>query len=242
MKGRIHSVESCGTVDGPGLRFVIFMQGCPLRCLYCHNPDTWHGSEGQQREVGELVTEVLKYRSYMRFSGGGVTISGGEPLTQPDFVLALIQQLKAEGLHVAVDTSGVIFTEKTCEVLKAADLVLLDIKTLDADLHRELTGLPLDLPVKTANWLAEMGIPVWLRHVLVPGLTLETQRMAAVATFAASLPNVERVELLPFHQLGAFKWQELGLKYQLAETPEPTKIQLAEAEAIFQAAGVNISL
>lgn len=238
--GRVHSYETCGTVDGPGLRFVLFMQGCPLRCLYCHNPDSWQLSGGDEKSVDEVVSEIVKYRSYMRFSGGGLTISGGEPLMQPNFVKEILLRCREEGIHTAIDTSGIIDPEKVKEVYEAADMVLLDIKVFDEKVHLELTDQPWEMPLKTARHLAQTGKRLWLRHVLVPGITAKPELLHKLADFVASLKTVELVEILPFHKMGEFKWQEMGYKYALGNTDSASRDEIIEAVAIFEAAGLNV--
>lgn len=240
IKGRIHSYESCGTVDGPGLRFVLFTQGCPLRCLYCHNPDSWKLVDGKEVEVDEVVEEVKKYRSYMRFSGGGLTISGGEPLMQPRFVKEVIVKCREEGIHTAIDTSGIIDPEKVSDVYEAVDLVLLDIKVFDEVLHKYLAAQPLQMPVKTARYLAGIGKRVWLRHVLVPGITAKPELLHKLAEFAGTLGNVEQVEILPFHKMGEYKWKEMGYDYKLADTPSASREEVAEAVTIFESYGLKV--
>jgi len=240
IKGRIHSYESCGTVDGPGLRFVLFMQGCPLRCLYCHNPDSWKMSDGKEVEVDEVVEEIKKYRSYMRFSGGGLTISGGEPLMQPKFVREVLQKCREENIHTAIDTSGIIDPEKVADVYDAVDMVLLDIKVFDEAIHKELVAQPWEMPLKTARYLAKIGKRVWLRHVLVPGITAKPELLHKLAQFAAELDNVEHVEILPFHKMGEYKWQEMGFKYQLGDTPSASRDEVEEAIGIFESYGLDV--
>ncbi len=240
IKGRIHSYETCGTVDGPGLRFVLFLQGCPLRCLYCHNPDSWKMEAGEEKSVDEVVEEIVKYRSYMRFSGGGLTISGGEPLLQPRFVKEVLLRCREAGIHTAIDTSGIVDPEKVKDIYDAADMVLLDIKVFDDNVHKELTGQPWEMPLKTARYLAKAGKRLWLRHVLVPGVTAKRELLEPLAEFAASLGAVELVEILPFHKMGEFKWQEMGYDYGLKNTPGASRDEVDEAVAIFVNAGLNV--
>jgi pyruvate formate lyase activating enzyme len=223
--GRIHSIETCGTVDGPGLRFVIFTQGCPLRCLYCHNPDCRHPEDGREVTVDALIEEVQKYRSYLR--QGGVTVTGGEPLMQPQFVAEILARCQALGLHTALDTSGYVQIEAAKPVLDHADLVLLDIKSYDPDLYRQVTQVNLEPTLRFAQHLAAIGKPTWIRFVLVPGLTDPVANVEGLADFVATLGNVERVEVLPFHQMGAYKWEQLGYDYALKETP-PASPELVE--------------
>ena len=239
ITGRIHSYESCGTVDGPGLRFVIFLQGCPLRCLYCHNPDTWDATKGKEVTVEEVVKEALKYKSYMRFSKGGVTISGGEPLIQKQFVLALLKRLKEEGLHTAVDTSGILDPSSVKEIYEQCDLVLLDLKCADQKIHKELTGCENSRPLQTLEYLTKINKPFWARHVLVPGWTANYKLLEALARSIQIRPSMIRFELLPFHQMGLYKWQEMGLKYQLMETEQPSREAIEEAVEIFKINGIT---
>lgn len=239
ITGRIHSFESFGTVDGPGIRFIVFMQGCPLRCIYCHNPDSWKSSEGKVYTVDEVFNEILKYRSYIQSSNGGVTISGGEPLLQTAFVNELLRKCRDEGIHTALDTSGAIPLAQSAESLKLADMVLLDLKAIVPELYRDITGSELAPVLATVNFLDENNIRTWARHVLVPGLTDDDKMLNELAKFVAEHKNIELVEILPFHQFGQFKWQELKYEYALADTPEPTKDRVENAVKIFQAHGVN---
>lgn len=229
--GRIHSVESFGAVDGPGIRFVVFFQGCPLRCAFCHNPDTWDFSGGGEVTADEMLGEILKYKSFLK--KGGVTLSGGEPLAQPAFCAELLRLCKENGLHTAVDTSGAIPLDKCQEAVDLADLLLLDIKALDPNLCKTITGQSNQNALALLNHREETGKPVWIRHVLVPGLTLDMPRLQALADFLRPYKCVEKVELLPYHSMGAYKWEALGLPYTLKDTPEPTEGELRAAEAIF---------
>ncbi|MDR9404144.1 MAG: pyruvate formate-lyase-activating protein [Halothece sp. Uz-M2-17] len=239
-KGRIHSLESCGTVDGPGIRFVIFTQGCPLRCLYCHNPDCWHVEDGKDVTVEEMITEIQKYRSYMHFSGGGVTITGGEPLMQPQFVSEIFQRCQALGIHTALDTSGYVPLEAAKPVLKHTDLVLLDLKSFDPEIYRNVTSVTIEPTLKFARYLSESNHPTWIRFVLVPNLTDSMENIRKLAEFIASLHNVEIVEVIPFHQMGAYKWEKLGYYYQLQETQPPTPELIANTIDIFQNYGIKV--
>lgn len=229
LTGQIHSFESCGTVDGPGIRFVVFMQGCPLRCLYCHNRDTWDFKGGREMTVPAVMNEIRKYKSYMKFSGGGVTVTGGEPLYQPDFVQALLKQCKKEGIHTAVDTSGYVKVETVKHVFEHTDLVLLDLKCMDNEMHKTLTGVELPWIVDFARYVADIGKPVWVRHVLVPGLTDRDDLLEKLGEFVSTLKTVEVVEILPFHKMGEYKWEELGCPYQLKDVQPPTKKQVKYA-------------
>lgn len=231
---KIHSIESCGTVDGPGIRFVVFTQGCPLRCQYCHNPDTWKMTDGKQMTIDELVSEAIKYKSYMRFSGGGVTVTGGEPLLQVDFLKDFFVRLKAEGIHTAIDTSGYIFNDRVKEVLELTDLVLLDIKHFDPLHYKVLTGVELGPTLEFLDYLGKKNIPTWVRYVLVPGLTDQLDSIEALSKHLSQYQHIERIELLPFHKMGEFKWKELGLNYQLSQVDPPSKALMIEALGLFK--------
>lgn len=237
LTGRIHSFESCGTVDGPGIRFVVFLQGCPLRCQYCHNADTWNPEEGKSYTVEELLAEIVKYKSYMRFSGGGVTLTGGEPLMQAEFVKEVFRACKEQGIHTALDTSGFLFHEKTREALLVTDLVLLDIKNFDSERYHEVTGAVLDPTLQFLNYTREKNIPVWIRYVLVPGLTDNLKSIEAMAEYLKDYPNVEKIELLPFHKMGEFKWEERNLPYRLKEVEEPTQELVSKVRFLLEKSG-----
>lgn len=242
IRGKIHSIESCGTVDGPGIRTVIFTQGCPLRCQYCHNPDTWNLGDGNECTVDELMDEIVKYKSYMKFSGGGVTASGGEPLMQPTFIKELFKRCKAEGIHTALDTSGYIPLDSTKEVLEYTDLVLLDIKSFNKALYKEITGVENEPTLKLARYLSDINKPIWIRYVLVPGLTDKIDDVRALASFLGSLNNIEKIEVLPFHKMGEYKWEELGYEYKLSDTQPPTQESLDEIVGIFEDCGLEIKI
>lgn len=233
-KGRIHSYEVGSTVDGPGLRFVVFTQGCPLRCLYCHNPDTRDPLKGQEVTVEELLHEMNKYHSYFDGGHGGITITGGEPLLQAEFVASLLKEAKANGLHTALDTSGFGSRHNLEIVLPHVDLILLDIKSSISDLYHRLTHVDLSTTIQTAQLLHDLNKPCWIRFVLVPGLTDNQENIEGVAELCAQFDNIERVEILGFHKLGAYKWKELGLPFELQETPPASKEDLAKAKAHFE--------
>ncbi len=235
MNGRIHSFESFGTVDGPGIRFLVFMQGCPMRCQFCHNPDTWDVNAKVQFEmtVGELIEEVRKYENFIS-KGGGVTVTGGEPLVQADFVAEFLKACHKEGYHTAIDTSGVIFSDKAKAVLAETDLVLLDIKTVDDELHPVLTGHHRTNNHLFLEYLQEIGKPVWIRHVVVPGLTDNDARLEATARYLSQFSVVERVEILPYHTLGNYKYEELGLSYPLAGVDDLSLERQKNALEIFR--------
>lgn len=238
--GMVHSWDLSTGVDGPGTRFVTFLAGCPLRCLYCHNPDTRHMRDGRRASVDEIVHEAAKYVEFIRVSGGGATVSGGEPLLQPVFTGELLHRFKYElGLHTALDTSGFLGTRATDALLADTDLVLLDIKSWDRALYRHLTHRELAPTLDFARRLADLGKEVWVRFVLVPGLTDATENIDGVAAFTASLGNITRVDVLPFHKLGTEKWRALGLDFTLADTPTPTCEQTAAARAVFAAHGLR---
>ncbi len=214
-KARIHSLESFGTVDGPGVRFVVFMQGCPLRCMYCHNPDTWQKNGVVQYEMTseELLAEVVKYRSYIR--KGGVTLTGGEPMMQAEFVAEFFEKCHVEGLHTCLDTSGVIFNEASQRALLRSDLVMLDIKSLDNDMCKTLTGKSNENALRTMTFLQENNIPTWIRHVVVPGYTDDDEKLRELSQWVKRYDVIRNVEILPYHTLGVHKYKELGLSYPL---------------------------
>lgn len=217
--GRVHSIETFGTVDGPGIRFVVFMQGCPLKCLYCHNRDTWEINAGNETNVDDLVNEIKRYIPYMKSSGGGVTVSGGEPLVQAKFVTTLFKKLKNFNIHTALDTAGSIpISPDIEELLQYTDLVLLDIKHINDEKAKVLTGLSNKNNLDFAKYLDEHHIPVWIRQVLVPGYTDDENDLLDLKKFISTLSNVEKVEVLPYHDLGKFKWKELGFEYALETT------------------------
>lgn len=239
VTGQVHSIETCGTVDGPGLRYVIFTQGCPLRCLYCHNPDCRHGSEGKTVTVAELLAEIRSYRSYIQ-APGGVTISGGEPLMQPTFVRELLRGCQQLGLHTALDTSGYVHLAMAQDVLDYVDLVLLDIKSFEPDTYTRVTGVAIAPTLQFARYLSSIRKPTWVRFVLVPGLTDATANVEGLADFVSSLNNIERVEVLPFHKMGEYKWEHLGYEYALKDTPVPTPETIARVKEIFQSRGLQV--
>jgi pyruvate formate lyase activating enzyme len=218
---KIHSVETCGTVDGPGLRYVAFFQGCRLRCKYCHNPDTWRINGGTEMTICELMSDILKYQSYMKFSGGGFTASGGEPLLQAPFITELFRRLKREGFHTALDTSGHGDPAEAEELFAHTDLVLMDIKSIYPEKFKELTAVDIHTTLRLTQYLSAKKIPAWIRFVVVPGLSDSEAEMEDMAEYLKSLSNIERVELLPFHKMGEHKWAEMKLPYALGDTPVP---------------------
>jgi pyruvate formate lyase activating enzyme len=237
--GFLHSFTTGSGVDGPGVRVVAWTTGCMWRCQYCHNPDTWTMRNGIPVSVAQAIEQLGKYRHGLKAMSGGVTVSGGEPLMQRRFVIKLLSAAKAMGIHTAIETNGYLGEELTDADLDTLDLVLLGIKTWDPARHRALTGRDNQPTLQFARRLAARKIPVWIRFVLVPGLTDDANDMAQIARFAASLGNVQRLEVLPFHQMGRFKWQELGIRYSLEHTEPATKEAQEEACRIFRAEGLR---
>lgn len=239
VSGLVHSVETCGTVDGPGIRYIVFLSGCSLRCKYCHNPDTSFVRHGKEMTAEEVLADIEKYADFLKGSGGGVTLSGGDPLFQMAFSRAILTGCKKLGLHTALDTSGALGDAVDDEYLSLVDLVLLDIKAGQPATYRAVTGGDLEPTLEFARRLSRLGKNVWLRYVLVPALTDDDENVARVASFAAALGNIERVDVLPFHKIGAYKWKELGLKDPLAETPQPNIESVSRAKSIFSSAGFS---
>lgn len=235
--GLIHSTESFGSVDGPGVRFVVFMQGCKMRCKYCHNPDTWFSDKGQWTTSDELLAKAMRYKSYWK-ADGGITVSGGEPLLQIDFLIDFFKKAKANNINTALDTSGNPFTKsepffsKFKELLNYTDLVLLDLKHINNEEHKKLTGQENSNILELAQYLSQVNKPVWIRHVLVPDITDNDKYLNELSEFINTLNNVEKVEVLPYHSLGEYKWQELGINYQLKGVNPPTKDRVDNAKAI----------
>lgn len=238
MIGRIHSFETMGAVDGPGIRFVIFMQGCPMRCAYCHNPDSWDFSAGKEYTVEECVKEVLKYKSYFK-NNGGITVSGGEPLCQIDFVTELFTALKKENVHTCLDSSGITFNKnnevilnKFNKLMNVTDLVLLDIKHIDNDKHISLTQHSNKTIIEFAKYLSDKNIPVWIRYVLVPTINDDEKTLKDTKNFINNLKNVEKVEVLPYHNMAINKYKELGIEYRLKNINSPNNEQINLANKI----------
>jgi len=236
-KARIHSIESFGSVDGPGVRFIVFLKGCHMRCQFCHNPDTWEMKDGQLKTADELLAQALRYKSYWK-KGGGITVSGGEPLLQIDFLIEFFTKAKAKGVHTTLDTSGNPFTRKEPffskfnELMKVTDLVLLDIKQIDEIEHKKLTGWSNSNIIDMAEYLSEINKPVWIRHVLVPGGSDNDEQLIKLDKFISTLNNVDRIQVLPYHTLGTFKWEELGMEYPLKDVQPPTKERVANANEL----------
>ncbi|KPI19079.1 pyruvate formate-lyase activating enzyme [Actinobacteria bacterium OK074] len=237
--GRIHSWDLSTGVDGPGTRFVLFVSGCPLRCLYCANPDTWHMRDGREATVDDVMTEIEKYRDFVTVAGGGVTVTGGEPLLQPAFTAGILRRCKELGLHTALDTSGFLGARATDELLADTDLVLLDIKSFDITTYRKLTGGELAPTLNFATRLDRLGVPMRIRYVLVPGWTDDPDSVDALARFVAGLGAVERVDVLPFHKLGAAKYEALGIPFPLRDSPVPDLARIEGVRDHFNRHGVR---
>jgi pyruvate formate lyase activating enzyme len=239
--GSLHSWDVSTGVDGPGTRFVAFLAGCPLRCLYCHSPDTWYRRSGHPVTAGDLVHEVRRYERFVKVAGGGFTISGGEPLQQPAFTGEVLRRCHDMGLHTALDTSGFLGDRAGDDLLSAVDLVLLDIKSGDPATYRKVTRTGRLTPtIRFAHRLAQRGVPIWVRFVLVPGLTDDRANVDAVAAIAAGVPTVERVEVLPFHRLGAHKYEALGLPFPLPGTPPPGDATVDRVRTQFREHGLTV--
>lgn len=240
IKGYVHSLESFGSVDGPGVRYVIFLSGCAMRCQFCHNPDTWKMGEGQEYTADELLKKALRYKSYWG-DKGGITVSGGEPMLQMDFLIEFFCKAKEAGVSTALDTSGNPYTRrepwysKWQELMRYTDLVLLDLKQIDEEEHIKLTGHTNANILEMAEELSEMQKPVWIRHVLVPGGSDQDIYLNRLSDFIRTLSNVERVEVLPYHTLGKFKWEKLGLDYPLEGVNPPTQERIDHARTILGA-------
>lgn len=239
VMGAIHSTESFGSVDGPGVRFVIFLKGCKMRCRFCHNPDTWSMGSEDMRSPQELLDKALRYKAYWG-EDGGITVSGGEPLLQIDFLLALFKLAKAQGIHTVIDSCAQPFTReepffsKFQELMQYTDLILFDIKHIDAEQHKALTGWTNENILDCARYLSEIKKPIWIRHVLVPGISDKDEYLYRLRAFIETLNNVERIEVLPYHTLGAYKWKELGIPYTLEGVDPPTKERVKNAEQILR--------
>jgi pyruvate formate lyase activating enzyme len=235
MNGNIHSIETFGTVDGPGIRYIIFTQGCLLRCQFCHNADTWEIGIGKQMSVEEIINDLTSYLPFIESSGGGITVSGGEPLLQIPFLIELFKECKKIGIHTTIDSSGgcyssaPLFQEQLSELLKYTDLILLDLKHINRKKHIILTGMANDHIIEFARLLSEQQIPVWIRHVLVPTVTDDEQDLNDLGDFIGTLKNVKKLEILPYHKLGVYKWEALDLDYHLKdiEPPSDEKVNVA---------------
>ena len=238
--GYINKLESFGAVDGPGVRYLIFLSGCRMRCAFCHNPETWKEGEGEQYTADELLKKAMRFKPYWK-NGGGITVSGGEPLLQIDFLLDLFKKAKAAGVSTCIDTAGEPFTHdepfytKWKELMSLTDTVLLDIKNIDPDAHRELTGVDNANILQMAKEISDMGIPIWIRHVLVPGGSDNDDYLHRTRGFIDTLSSVEKVEVLPYHTLGVPKYQELGISYRLEGVESPTQDRIENAKKILGA-------
>ncbi|WP_296028501.1 pyruvate formate-lyase-activating protein [uncultured Treponema sp.] len=239
MQGYIHQLESFGSVDGPGVRFIIFFSGCPLRCKYCHNPDTWDMTKGKLYTADELLNEALSCRAYWG-AKGGITVSGGEPLMQLDFLLELFTKAKEKGVNTCIDTAGGPFTkegewfEKFKKLMEVTDILLMDIKHIDEEEHIKLTGRTGKNIIEMFRYLDEIKKPIWIRHVLVPGITDNDEYLLRTRDFIRTLSNVQRVEILPYHGLGAMKYKDLGIDYVLKDTESPSAERVANAKKILE--------
>jgi len=239
--GYYHSYEITGSVNGPGVRFTLFLSGCPLRCQYCQNPDMWTLNQGRRVTVGRMVDEIAKYAAFVKTAHGGLTVSGGEPMLQIRFLEALLRRCKEEfGLHIAIDTSGFLGDRASEGFLDLVDLWLLDIKSGDPETYRLVTSADLEPTLRFAQRLSGRGAAMWIRYVLVPGLTDAPENVAKVAAFASTLDGVERVEVLPFHQLGAAKWAALNLPYQLTDVAPPVQSLIDRVEGQFRSYGLHV--
>lgn len=246
--GYIHSIQTFGTVDGPGVRFVVFFQGCPMRCQYCHNPDTWELADGKEKSVDEILEMFERNRTFYRT--GGITATGGEPMVQMDFLLELFKKAKEKEIHTCLDTSGITFQEawrnpenrvgdayeKIEKLMAVTDLVMLDIKHIESQAHEKLTGHGNEKVLAFANFLDEMKKPVWIRHVVVPGITFDEAALTKVGEFLKTLSNVEKLEVLPYHTLGENKYENMGMKYPLKGVSQLSKDEAREAENIIRKA------
>lgn len=236
MKGNIHSIESFGTVDGPGIRLVVFMQGCPLRCKYCHNPDTWKMGRGIAMQPEEIIAQFKKNRSF--YSNGGITVTGGEPLLQIEFVTELFRMAKVENIHTCLDTSGVTYKDndpRFDELFRHTDLVMLDIKHINSEAHKRLTGSHNYKILAFARYLESKAIPVWIRHVVIPGITDKKEDLLELGRYIGTLSNVKALDVLPYHTLGVSKYRELGMKYPLEGVEPMTARGAIEAKKIIMA-------
>ena len=241
MKGKLHSTESFGTVDGPGIRYVVFLQGCPMRCLYCHNPDTWSIGEGKEVEACEIISEIQKNRAF--YAKGGLTVSGGEPLLQIDFLLELFSLAKKEAIHTCIDTSGIPYNPSNTEymqkldrLMELTDLVMLDIKQIDPEKHKTLTAHDNAPILAFAKYLEAKRIPLWIRYVVVKGYSDQTEDLVRLGQFIGALGNLRALDVLPYHTLGVQKYKELGISYPLEGMPALSRTDAAKAkEVILQA-------
>lgn len=237
MEGMIHSIETFGTVDGPGVRYVVFVKGCPMRCLYCHNPDTWEMAGGTKKTPDEILDDYERYKPFLK--GGGITVTGGEPLAQIDFLLELFEKAKQRGIHTCLDTSGIMFRrnnpvllEKYERLVKVTDLVMLDIKHIDPEEHLKLTSQPCDNIFDFLKFLNENGVEIWIRHVLVPGITLVPEYLTRLGEFIAQFEHVKALDVLPYHDMGKEKYKEMGIDYALKDVEPVSQEEAIKAKNI----------
>ena len=231
---KVHSVESFGTVDGPGIRFVLFLQGCNLRCKYCHNRDTWDINGGKYVSLDDVFSKIIKYKNYI-YPNGGVTVTGGEPLIQAPFLIELFKKLKEEKIHTCIDTSGMFPLNDNLKLLLGlTDLVLLDIKHINSEKCKKLVGFGNEKELAFARYLSENNIPMWIRQVLIPGFTDDEKDLIELRDFISSLKTVEKVELLPYHNLGAYKWTQLGFDYEFENVSSPSDKDIERAKSILK--------
>lgn len=235
LLARVHSFETFGAVDGPGIRYIIFLQGCHLQCKYCQNRDTWDSKLGNLYSIPELMEKILKYKNYFIASGGGVTVSGGEPLLQANFVIELFKELKRHNISTALDTSGMFkLTDKIKHLIDLTDLFLLDIKSINDEICKELTGFSNKLELDFAKYLSDNNKEIWIRQVLVPGITDKEEDLYKLKEFIKSLNSVKKVDILPYHDLGKFKWTNLGLQYPLENIRTATNEDVKRAKEILE--------
>ena len=241
MEGMIHSIETFGTVDGPGVRYVVFVKGCPMRCQYCHNPDTWEMAGGTKMSTDEILEDYEKYKPFLR--GGGLTVTGGDPLVQIDFLIELFEKAKEKGIHTCLDTSGIMFRrnvpetyEKYVRLMKSTDLIMLDIKHIDPEEHIKLTSQPCENIFDFLKFLDEQEKEIWIRHVLVPGITLVPEYLERLGRFIAQFKHIKALDVLPYHDMGKEKYKKLGIDYVLKDVVPVEKEQAIEARNIILAA------
>ena len=237
MSGRIHSIETFGTGDGPGTRFVVFVQGCPMRCAYCHNPDTWPVNGGTEMEVSEIMAQYERNKAF--YNGGGITVTGGEPLLQVDFLIELFTEAKKQGIHTCIDTSGITYKPdnadyiaKLDQLMPLTDLVMLDIKHIDPEKHKDLTQQPNDGILAFAAYLNEKEVPMWIRHVVVPGLNDDDKYLFDLGYYIGRFKNLKALDVLPYHTMGKAKYEQLGMEYRLKDTPDMDKSKIVDKKKV----------
>lgn len=240
MLGKIHSFETMGALDGPGLRFIVFMQGCPLRCVYCHNPDTWDLDLGEEIDSSEVIRRVQRFAPYFKNKKGGVTLSGGEPLLQAKFCKEIFKELREKGIHTALDTSGCILNEEVEELLEYTDLVILDIKHANQKKFKDITGRSMDNTLAFLRLINNLNIPLWIRQVVVPGINDFEEDIEELSNLLKEVKTIERTELLPYHRMGVQKWENIGLKYTLEEIEEPTEEKMESLREVLRNQGFNV--